>query len=419
MLTRLFVTRYLLGTSKSSVVRTIALISVFGIGLGILAMVVVLSVMNGFDDGIKNRLLGAEPHVVVHGQAPLLFEQISNIVSDHGRVESYSKQDVVIRTVDGIFSGAVAEGFEPEALKHLAKRVRHSVEVFDTKHIVNSRKTTQLESMDLNLSNKEIALGVDLAHSLGIFEGDEVSVLAPESLLYPAGEMPLYERAKVRALLRTDVPEIDSRVIFYDIGQGLRKLSDSASLEKGYEVRLQEPDDADEVAAQIKKIELVKKNNFKIDTWRTQNAALFYSLKMEKTLMGLFLALTILVSSFSVVSVLVLLVTEKRRDVGILLGMGATKSQVRKIFLGIGMTLGFAGIGGGTTLGLIICHLIQKYPIIKLPDIYYDTTIPVRIDYLVIFGIMFLGTLLIFAGTYVPVWRISQYDPIQAIRHDT
>jgi lipoprotein-releasing system permease protein len=417
MLNRLFVIRYLLGKSKSSVVKTIAIISVCGISIGVLAMVVVLSVMNGFDDGIKNRLLGAEPHIVVKGETPGLFELLKSHIGENGQIERFAKQDIVIRTLDGIFSGAEAEGFEMEALAHLGKKTHHAVEVFDSGHISNSSKKSELENTRLSLGPKEIAVGVDLARSLGIFEGDEVSVLAPESLLYPAGELPLYEKAKVRALLRTDVYDIDSRVVFYDVSKGLRKLSDSASLERGFEVRLNNPDDAEKVAAEIRDFDLIKNSKIKIDTWRTRNAALFYSLKMEKSLMGLFLALTILVSSFSVVSVLVLLVTEKRRDMGILMGMGATKAQVRSIFMSIGTVLGFVGIGSGTILGLFICLLLQKYPIIKLPDIYYDTTVPVRVDFLVIAGVVVLGTLLTILGTLIPVWRISENNPIDAIRY--
>jgi len=414
MLERIFLLRYLMAKTKGSVVRTIALISVGGISLGVLAMVVVLSVMNGFDEAIKGRLLGVEPHIVVTDATASLQKKIESVIENKGSVERFSRQDVIIRTTDGIFSGAIAQGFESESLKHLTKRVRHSVEVFeDSQGVRSSTKTGQTADMVFSLGAKEIALGVELARSLGIFEGDEVNVVAPESLLFPTGELPLFEKVRVKALLRTDVPDIDNHMVFYDVAFGLRKLSDSASLEKGYEIRLKDPNDAESLSRAIKKL-----TSETVHTWQDLNAPLFYSLKMEKSLMALFLALTVIVSSFSIVSVLFILVAEKRMDVGILKTMGATKKQIRRIFITIGSALGLLGIGGGTIVGLGVCEFLRRYPIIKLPDIYYDTSVPVRVDKFLILGIIVLGSVLTLAGTVLPAWRTADADPIASIRHD-
>ena len=218
-------------------------------------------------------------------------------------------------------------------------------------------------------------IGVDLARGLGIFEGDEITLVAPESLLLPAGEIPIYEKATVKALVRTDVPDVDGHVVFYDADHGLSRLKDTASLEKGLEIRLKDPENAPDLAAKIRKMKWGP-----VKTWQDMNAALFYSLRMEKTLMGVFLGLTVLVACFSIISVLVLLVTEKRADVGVLKALGATKNIIRRIFVTIGLTLGLLGILGGTLFGLLICWIIVRYPIIRLPDIYYDTSFPVRVE---------------------------------------
>jgi lipoprotein-releasing system permease protein len=410
MLERLFILRYMWGSSKASVVKTIALLSVFGVSLGVLAMVVVLSVMGGFDSSIKNRLLGAEPHLIVKSEN---MGQIQKIIGSSGTTQRYSKQDVVLRTGDGIFSGAVAQGEEAVELAALAKRVRHHVEVTDngTGAMATSRETSA--KIDFLLGPREVAVGVDLARSLGIFEDDDVSIVAPESLLLPAGEIPIYEKAHVRALVRTDVPEIDAHVVFYNVDGGLRRLRDTASLEKGIEIKLENPEDAPYYAKLLKKAGLKD-----VKTWEDLNSSLFYSLKMEKTLMELFLGLTILVSSFSIVGVLVLLVTEKRTDVGILKAIGATQNQIRSIFMSIGLALGMVGILSGVFFGLVICWVLKTYPIIRLPDIYYDTSIPVNVEKGVIFGVIILGAILSLAGTAIPAIRVARYSPMDAIRHD-
>jgi len=413
MLERLFILRYMWGSSKASVVKTIATLSVLGISLGVLAMVVVLSVMQGFDDAIKNRLLGAEPHLVTGENSAEVRPTIEKILGKRGVAQRYSKQDVIVRTVDGIFAGGVAQGEEPIGLANLAKRIRHNVEVIDSSSGAVATSKNAVAPIDFKLGPKEIAMGMDLARSIGVFEGDEVDVVAPESLLLPAGEIPVYEKAKIRALVRTDVPDIDSHVLFFDFGDGLKRLRQTASLERGIEIRLKNPDEAPKFADKFKKAGIQD-----VKTWQEMNSALFYSLKMEKTLMGLFLGLTILVSSFSIVAVLVLLVTEKRTDVGILKAIGATKAKVRSIFMSIGLALGLVGIFSGVVLGLIVCWLLKTYPIIQLPDIYYDTSVPVSVEKGVVLGIILLGTLLTLCGTIIPAWRVSKFEPIDAIRHD-
>lgn len=413
MLERLFIFRYLLGQTKGSVVRVIAFISALGIALGAMAMVVVLSVMNGFDESIKKRLLTVESHLIVPESTGIESQKIRSLVKDRGTVDFYAKQDVIIRTLDGLFSGAMAQGFEENSLRRIGKRVRQAVEVTETPQGSISSTKSKLTRIDFHLSDREVAVGVDLARGLGVYEGDDVTLVAPESLLLPAGEPPIYEKVKVKALVRTDLPDVDSHVLFYNVRGGLKKLQDSASLERGYEVRLQDPYEADSLAAKFKAA------GFKnIQTWGQRNSALLYSLKMEKALMALFLALTVLVSSFSVLAVLILLVTEKRKDVGILKAIGATKNKVRRIFVSIGFFLGFLGIGGGTSVGLLVCWLLVKYPFIRLPNIYYDTSFPVKVETSVIVGIIGFGGVLAFLGALVPAWQVSQCEPVDSIRSD-
>jgi len=409
MLERLFITRYLLNRSRSSVVRIIALLSVGGVAVGVMAMVVVLSVMNGFDDAIRNRLLNVESHLRVRDikPTPEFEDKIKKAVGSRGDVETFSTQDVILRTLDGVYSGAVARGVPQDFIESLEKQ-NQKIQIFRDELTGDSNRSEGLE-----LGPREVALGVELAHQLGIFTGDEVNLIAPESLLLPAGEMPVYERVKVKALLRTDVPHFDSQTVIFSRQVGLPRLVQAASLEQGYEIRLKNMNNLDDVERDVKN---VLGGAGKIESWEKLNPGLFYSLRMEKISMGMFLGLTVLVSCFSIVTVLVLLVTEKRVDVGILRSLGATKKQIRKIFVFLGVTLGLTGIMGGLVLGLLICFTLDRFPIIQLPNIYYDTSIPVSMDWVIIGGIIVLGSVLTVLGTLVPAWNVAELSPVNAIR---
>ncbi len=412
MLEKLFLKRYLLTSSHSSVVRVLAWISISGISLGVLTMIVVLSVMSGFDEAIEKRLLHSQPHLTITGLTPAQEITLKKDISTQS-MTSFSRQDVIVRTVDGLFTGAEAYGAELSRINQMGKRVGHSVEIIEDANGTYSTGKTKSSDEKLLLGKDEIAIGVDLARSLGVFEGDEVTVISPESLLVP-GETPTYQKVKVRALLRADFSDYDSKYIYFRQDSqvnGLRKFRDTASLESGFEIMLPSPD----YALQVKE-RLIAEGVTGVKTWQDLNSALFYSLKMEKRLMSMFLGLTILISSFSIMSVLFLLVTEKEKDVGILKALGAKKKQIMAIFIYIGLILGALGIGSGTLLGLLICWVIKTFPIIHLPDVFLDTHFPVKIEFLVIAGIVLLGAILTFLSAIGPAIKVANTDPLDSFR---
>jgi lipoprotein-releasing system permease protein len=306
---KLFLKKYLLSQNQKSVVRTLSFISVFGVGLGVMAMIVVLSVMNGFDEAIEKRILRVQPHVVVREQDPVSLEKIKTIVK-HGEVQGFTRQDVIVRTLEGIFSGAILQGAKNEKIQSMGSQVVRAREVFEDQNgVVTMKQKLGKEKIDV-LGQNEVVVGADLARSLGIFAGDEVLLIAPESLLV-ATEKPIVEKVRVKALLRSDVSEIDSRFLFYNKDLGLKKMDQTASLESGVEIFLEDPFDALSIKSKLQQNKITQ-----VQTWQDLNAALFYSLKMEKRLMGVFLALTILVSSFSIMSVLFFINYRKKKGHG-------------------------------------------------------------------------------------------------------
>jgi lipoprotein-releasing system permease protein len=276
-----------------------------------------------------------------------------------------------------------------------------------------TQSKTEKESLDFRLQPDEVAVGSELALTLGVVEGDEINVVAPESLLMPTGELPVFERVKVRAVIRTNIPENDATLVVFDSARGLKRLRDSAGVERGLEVRLNNPFEAESLLHKLTGLGVGG-----VQTWSDRNKALFYSLGMEKRLMTFFLILTVIIASFSVVTVLFLLVTEKRPDVGALRAMGATQAQVRSIFTFVGLALGSLGICLGGVLGLGLSWWAKTHQIIELPDYYYDRTIPVRIELLTVLVILGGCLVLAWLGSMIPAARVARLDPVKALRRN-
>lgn len=373
--------------------------------MGVASLVIVLSVMNGFNVSIRGRMLSLEPHVVVQFAArPGAEEQqkLSALVAKAAaveRIDRFESQDLIIRSVEGLFGGAVAKGYEPDAMAAMMKRLWGT-----TKH-EPSESPPEVQP----LSGGEVVLGVDLARSLGIFEGDDVVLIPPEVLLLPKGEVPRLEKFKVKTLISTQMPDVDSKLLFYNVSGGNRRIK-SLSLDTGFEVRLQNPYAASEV-----RDELVKAG-YKAQTWMERDTSLFFALKMESFAMTLFLSLAVLITSFSIVTVMVLLMNQKRQDIGMFMTLGLTIKRTRSVFLGVGLLLSFVGIFSGIVLGSLVCLFLDWYPLELLPDIYTDSTLPAKLTWRIFIFVSVSSSLIAILGSWLPVWRYVDMHPAESLR---
>jgi lipoprotein-releasing system permease protein len=418
-----FFIRYLFSRRAGALVRLISWLCILGVGVGVLAMVVVLSVMTGFGGAIQERLLSVEPHIMV--KLKDLKNESTAVIDLQVELEklslfpkkteyfAFEDQDVIIRTIDGYFGGAVARGIEPTALKRMLDKLR-AIEIEKEsdigQEIANTKDYKGWEQIE-GLKAGEVVIGIDLAKSLGIFTGDEITAVPPESLLLPAGEVIPHEKVVVKRVLRTNLPDFDNGFLFYRRDMSFRWRDRPASLQKGVAVYLPDPYKAD---ALIKR--MPKNKNWEVESWNQRNSALFYSLKMEKLLMTVFLGLTLFIGSFSIVTVLVLLGTQKRRDIGILLACGFSKSKTRNLFAGVGFILSSIGVVSGLVIGLIICYILDNYSIIELPDIYYDQRIPVSVDAGLIGGLLLIAALIAFLGSWLPAYLNTSLTPVEALQ---
>lgn len=407
---------YLMSRRAGALVRTVAWLCISGVALGVAALVVVTSVMNGFNDQIRSRLLAIEPHLVVKvpeistPEGIVTHPVFQELRTRPGiRAEVFEKQEIIIRTVDGLFQGALAKGVEPESLEQVL-RESHDIATSSRIKNLNAYETPELQAESLRLGPGEVLVGIDLARVLGIFEGDKIVIIAPEALLLPAGEAPPFERVVVKGFLRTNLEDIDANMIFFARGKTLGALRRSPSREVGFEVRIPNPQKADD----LKKELLAQGLN--AETWVDRNSALFYALKLEKIAMSVLLGLAALIASFSIVTVLILLLMQKRKDIGLLMAIGLSPRATRGLFVRVGLILSSIGIFGGLFFGLLICFIVARYPLSILPNIYYDTTIPASVDPRFVFGILIFAGVISFLSAYWPARTATAELPAEALR---
>lgn len=388
-------------------VKRISWLTVIGLTISVSALVVVISVMTALNHSIQDRTLAVEPHLTIEipgvNQAALLeiHPLTSKLKADPElKVEVFEFQDVILRTLDGHFRGAVARGLSQDSLNRM---------LFQMQKLDRKKKTEPLVA-EL-LVPGEILIGVDLAVSLGIFEGDSLLVIPPESLLLPPTEAPKYERVKVRKIISTNLADVDSLNIFYIRDHTLGQLKGAASRRTGIEVWMPHPLNVDSYKQELKVFPEAQ-----VQTWKERNSALFFALKLEKIIITSFLGLAAMLASFSMISVLLLLISQKRKEIGLLQAIGLSTAKVQGLFMIIGLCLSGLGLVLGLLLGSAISYYIEKNPLNLLPDIYYDSQIPAYLDGGFVLMVLLGGSFLAWLGSYLSCRGAALVLPSEALR---
>ncbi len=401
MLSWMLFRHYLLSRRSGSLIRLIAWLCMAGVGIGVASLIIVLSVMNGFNIKIRQNMLNVEPHLVIRNAPRIKEWDIRGLLGSELESMWYSEnQDVVLRTVDGVFSGAIAKGIPTKGLKDWLSHVWKPTSGGDP-----------MNPDSFFLGPRQAILGVDLASTLGVFDGDDVYVIPPETLLLPKGEVPKYEKVTVKGIISTQMAETDSKLFVYNSENTLKGWwKQSASMEDGFEVRLKDPYSADALAQRLKRYGL------DVQSWHDRNTELFFALKMESLAMTIFLSLAVLITSFSVVSVMVLLITQKRKEMGMLMAMGLSRKATRGAFTLVGVYISTIGVGAGVLFGCAVALFMDYYPIEVLPDIYYDSTLPAHLSNNIVFGVIVGAAILACIGAYVPVRFYANPNPSECFR---
>ncbi|WP_293940573.1 lipoprotein-releasing ABC transporter permease subunit [Sphingomonas sp.] len=404
--------RYLLPGKGEGFIFLVAAISLAAVALGVAALIIVMSVMNGFRAELFDKIVGLNGHAIVNGYEGRLSEWQRIAASARATPGVVSALPLIeqplMASANGRVEGVLVRGMRPSDLQN--------------NPIISSHvKSGQL--VDIAPGSNKIAIGSGLAQSLGAYVGSEISLISPEGRDTPVGSVPRIVTYTVGAVFEVGVYDYDKQYIIMPMedAQSLLLMGNQIGM---IEVQVDNPDKVSETLAPLAPI--VRGHGILID-WRQMNSALFSALEVERIAMFVVLSLIVLVAVFNILSSLIMLVRAKTRDIAILRTMGASRRAMMKIFVTVGTTIGALGIMLGVILGALF--LFFRQPIVDSiqyltgqdlwdPSVRVLSSLPSKSDPVEIGAIIVTALLLSFLATLYPAWKAASTDPVQVLRYE-
>jgi lipoprotein-releasing system permease protein len=404
--------RYTHAKRRTHFISFISLTSMLGIALGVTALITVLSVMNGFEKELRQRILGMASHATVSefGERLQDWEAVKQQVSRHERVLAvapYVSGETML-SVGQQVSGAVVRGIIPD----------EEAGVSDVLENIRRGDVGNLQAGSYN-----IILGSELAYSLGVGLGDAVTVVSPQIMVGPTGLMPRLRRFTVIGVFEVGMYE-------YDRGVALVHMEDAAKLFRldenvsGIRLKLDDLFAAPRVARELS---MTLPGDYRVQDWTRQHANFFRAVKTEKRVMFIILTLIIAVAAFNIVSTLVMVVTDKQSDIAILRTLGASPRSIMVIFVIQGAIIGILGtllgVAGGVALALNVETLvpaIEEFFNVQFlaPDVYYISKLPSDLHWDDVITMTSVALVLSLLATLYPAWRAARTQPAEALRYE-
>ena len=407
--------RYTRAKRRNHFISFISMTSMIGIGLGVAALIVVLSVMNGFQEELRSRILGVASHLQITGANNVLkgWQGVAAKVEHAPHVTGTAPYIMAqgMLSYGQAVQGALVRGILPEQEDRVAE-------------IGNHMKAGKLS--DLQPGEFGVVLGNELAQSLGVLLGDKVVLMAPQGQFTPTGVVPRIKQFKVVGIFEIGMYEYDAglALIQQDDAAKLYRMGDDVS---GLRLKLDDLFHAPAISQELSALIGQTGEAYYLTDWTQQHANFFRAVQMEKRVMFIILALIVAVAAFNIVSTLVMAVTDKRADIAIMRTFGASPRSIMQIFIVQGALIGVIGTVFGAIAGVILALNIETIvPFIEqtfgvqflAKDVYYISDLPSRLDWADVIVITSMSFVLSLLATLYPSWKAAKTNPAEALRYE-
>jgi lipoprotein-releasing system permease protein len=404
--------RYLRARRKEGFISVIATISFLGITLGVMTLIVVMAVMNGFRQELLEKILGLNGH--------LLIQPLESPLTDWQAVAERVSQATGVRLAAPIVEGQALASSPFNASGVLVRGIR-GADLTKLSSVASNIKFGTLDGFD---EGQGIAIGKRLADQLSLRVGDSITLVAPRGAVTPMGTTPRIKSYKIAAIFEIGMSEYDAAFVFMPLPEAqayFNRAGDVTSIE----IYTDNPDRVDE---RFRKLihDTAGRPIYMID-WQHRNATFFNALQVERNVMFLILTLIVLVAALNIVSGLIMLVKDKGSDIAILRTMGATQGAIMRVFLITGAAIGVVGTGVGFIIGVIVCAYIEDIrrflswltnTELFSPELYFLSQLPAHMNVKETTAVVVMALGLSLLATLYPSWRAARLDPVEALRYE-
>jgi lipoprotein-releasing system permease protein len=395
----------------------IPLLSCLGIAVGVMAMLVTLGVMDGFEEDLKEKLLGNMAPVTLTRDR-MNEEDVQELRGRLAGLDEVRGLSPYVRTQVLLISsgrplGATLMGIEPDAVSLVSRLPGQLIEgSLDTLR----GPTGAPDAFPAACEGKpSILLGRELSDNLGCFVGDLIRIVSPVGIETPFGIVPAQETFCVGGVFQTGLYEYDATFAYVSLEEAQSFLRIGGEI-SGVEVGIDRYERARRIAAKIRNL---SGEAYRVEDWMQKNRRLLSAMRLERMTAFVVLTLIVTVAVLNILSSLAMTVTEKRKEIAILKALGATRSGIQTLFVLQGVVIGLTGTGLGVVMGVGLCRLLARYPIVTLPqDVFYQLTLPVRMEPVDVLSVAAAAMVLSLLASLYPAWKAARVLPAETLRYE-